>query len=197
MKSCNPRHLLWEETSTWYPTQLQPIQCWHHIPALDIADSKPGPMPTHIDRGLQNLDGKAHWVHINNHGCRTNINSSNNTSSTQNHWSKGNKFILAKEVLLCHSYFAISWYYVTNIQRNKDVLWTRIQETWNYRKPQTIEERAMRSLEIKWGTIKHDISKFHGIYLNVKAFNFQWAGSVKRCDSWFFSFVSIEIFQGV
>lgn len=47
----------------------------------------------------------------------------------------------------------------------------RIQDNWNERQPQTIVERMVKSLETKWGSVKHDVSKFHGIYLKVKAIN--------------------------
>lgn len=34
-----------------------------------------------------------------------------------------------------------------------------------------VTERMSRSLEMKWRSIKHDVSKFHGVYLKFKDFN--------------------------
>ena len=51
----------------------------------------------------------------------------------------------------------------------KGVLWVRVQFFWNNKHPEMIAEWTARNLEAKWGSIKHDMSKFHGIYMNVKA----------------------------
>jgi hypothetical protein len=51
----------------------------------------------------------------------------------------------------------------------REVFWDRIFTHYNQNWPSSCGECPARSLETKWGTIKHDVSKFIGVYNQVVA----------------------------
>jgi hypothetical protein len=57
---------------------------------------------------------------------------------------------------------------VGNGQR-QEAFWNRISTHYNLNRPSGCGECPTRSLETKWDTIKHDVSKFIGVYNQVVA----------------------------
>jgi hypothetical protein len=49
--------------------------------------------------------------------------------------------------------------------------WKQIQEHHNNHKPPTSEKRPTTLLKLKWGIVKHDISKFVGCFRLVTTLN--------------------------
>jgi hypothetical protein len=52
-------------------------------------------------------------------------------------------------------------------QQKACVFWERITEHYNENRPDGV--RPLRSLETKWGLIKHNVSKFCGIYNQIQS----------------------------
>jgi hypothetical protein len=88
--------------------------------------------------------------------------SSPSTQAVRSGRSKGKNFVAEEECQLCRSVLHISQdSCVGNGQRN-GALWERIAEYFNT--VSTVGSRAARSLESKWGAIKHDVSNFTGVH---------------------------------
>lgn len=83
--------------------------------------------------------------------------------------TKGRNFVREEEEQLCRSVLHVSQDRITGNQQRAGVFWERIHEHYNLHKP--FGERPSRSLETKWGHIKHDVSKFIGIYSQVVKLN--------------------------
>lgn len=80
---------------------------------------------------------------------------------------KGRNFSAEEERSLCRSFLVVSQDPICgNGQRNSS-FWDRITSHFNQNKPRTNPVRPSRSLETKWGHIKHDVAKFCGAYKQV------------------------------
>jgi len=49
--------------------------------------------------------------------------------------------------------------------------WNKVQQHYNKNRTPTCVERPTKSLETKWGTIKHNVSKFVGCHGSIIALN--------------------------
>jgi hypothetical protein len=79
---------------------------------------------------------------------------------------KGKNFIRVEEEQLCVSMMFVFQDRVVGNQQKTCVFWERITEHYNANRPDGV--RPLRSLETKWGLIKHNVSKFCGIYNQIK-----------------------------
>ena len=79
--------------------------------------------------------------------------------------TKGKNFVADEERQLCRSVIAISQDPIAGNQQKSNAFWDRIFVHYNENRP--AGERPARSLETKWGLIKHNVSKFHGVYQQV------------------------------
>lgn len=80
---------------------------------------------------------------------------------------KGKNFNAEEERGLCRSFLAVSQDPVCgNGQRNM-AFWERITTHYNQTKSRGNPVQPARSLETKWGNIKHDVGKFCGAYKQV------------------------------
>ena len=79
---------------------------------------------------------------------------------------KGKNFIRVEEEQLCKSVMLVSQDRVVGNQQKAGVFWERIAEHYNENRPDGV--RPLRSLETKWGLIKHNVSKFCGIYNQIE-----------------------------
>ena len=74
---------------------------------------------------------------------------------------KGKNLFRVEEEQLCVSVMFVSQDRVVGNQQKAGVFWERITEHYNANRPDGV--RPLRSLETKWGLIKHNVSKFCGI----------------------------------
>jgi hypothetical protein len=72
---------------------------------------------------------------------------------------------------LCRSCLHISQDPISGNGQHSTAFWERILKHYNDHLPTGCEPRPSRSLETKWGVIKHDVAKFCGIYKSVVALN--------------------------
>jgi hypothetical protein len=79
--------------------------------------------------------------------------------------SNAKNLVVAGEIFFVRSYLGISQDPITSTHQKKDDFWMRVQDAWNNKRP---TEWIARNLETKWGSIKHDVSKLHEIYIHVK-----------------------------
>ncbi|KAG0596302.1 hypothetical protein M758_UG241400 [Ceratodon purpureus] len=82
---------------------------------------------------------------------------------------KGRNFCMDEEKQLCRSVLHVTQDRIVGNQQRANVFWERI--TVHYQENQPQGPRPQRSLETKWGTIKHNISKFIGVYSQVVRLN--------------------------
>jgi len=80
-----------------------------------------------------------------------------------------------EEEQLCKSWLSISQDPVTGSGQHIKAFWDRIVAHYNKHRPAGVEERALRSLDSKWGIIKHNAAKFCGCYETTK--NLQISGT--------------------
>ena len=81
---------------------------------------------------------------------------------------KGKNFIKVEEVQLCRSVLLVSQDRVVGNQHKAGVFWEKITEHYNANRPDGL--RPLRSLETKWGSIKHNVSKFCSIYNQIHVY---------------------------
>ena len=84
---------------------------------------------------------------------------------------KGRNFSSEEERQLCRSFLHVSQDPIAGNGQRAGAFWDRIARHYQDHKPQGREDRPARSLETKWGVIKHDVSKFvavHSQVLNLK-----------------------------
>jgi hypothetical protein len=79
---------------------------------------------------------------------------------------KKKNFIRVEEEQLCKSVMLVSQDRVVGNQQKASVFWERISEHYIANRPDGV--RPLRSLETKWGLIKHNVSKFCGIYNQIQ-----------------------------
>ena len=82
---------------------------------------------------------------------------------------KGKNFNRAEEEQLCRSVIFVSQDRIVGNQQKTGVFWERICEHYEDHRPDA--PRPQRSLETKWGLIKHDVSSFCGVYAQVLRLN--------------------------
>ena len=79
---------------------------------------------------------------------------------------KGKNFIRVEEEQLCVSVMFVSQDRVVGNQQKAGVFWERITEHYNANRLDGM--RPLRSSETKWGLLKHNVSKFCGIYNQIQ-----------------------------
>ena len=82
---------------------------------------------------------------------------------------KGKNFNRAEEEQLCRSVLFVLQDRIMGNQQRAGVFWERITEHYDEHRPDA--PRPQRSLETKWGLIKHDVSSFCGVYAQVLRLN--------------------------
>lgn len=82
---------------------------------------------------------------------------------------KGKNFNRAEEEQLCRSVLFVSQDRIVGNQQRAGVFWERIFDHYDEHRPDA--PRPQRSLETKWGLIKHDVSSFCGVYSQVLRLN--------------------------
>ena len=80
---------------------------------------------------------------------------------------KGKKISQDKERQLCRSVLHVSPDPVVGNGQRATAFWERITKHYQENRPRGCVERPSRSLETKWGVIKHDVSKFCGVYKSI------------------------------
>lgn len=77
---------------------------------------------------------------------------------------KGKNFVPDEEIQLCRSFLSVSQNLVPENGQKNQAFWERVQNHYNQNRPGGVAERPARSLESKWGVIKHDVGMFLGHY---------------------------------
>ena len=80
---------------------------------------------------------------------------------------KGKNFSAEEERLLCRSFLHVSHDPIVGNGQCSTAFWERITKHFNQVKPRGSPLQPARSLEMKWGHIKHDVGKFCGAYKQV------------------------------
>ena len=80
---------------------------------------------------------------------------------------KGKKISQDEERQLCRSVLHVSQDLVVGNGQRATTFWERITKHYQENRPRGCAERPSRSLETKWGVIKHDVSKFYGVYKSI------------------------------
>ena len=80
---------------------------------------------------------------------------------------KGKIFSSEEEQQVCRSFLCISQDPVIGNGQHSGTFWERVAEHYNQNRPTTGGGRFARSLETKWGSIKHDVAKFVEVYKQV------------------------------
>jgi hypothetical protein len=83
--------------------------------------------------------------------------------------TKGKNFMREEEDQLCCNVLRVSQDRITGNQQKAGVFWKRIFKHYDEHRP--IAFGPSRSLECKWSCIKHDVSKFIGIFVQVQKVN--------------------------
>jgi hypothetical protein len=80
---------------------------------------------------------------------------------------KGKKIVVDEERQLCCSFFHVLQDLVIGTRQKIATFWDRVQNHFNESHPTSCTPRFARSLETKWGIIKHDVAKFIRNYTMV------------------------------
>ena len=83
--------------------------------------------------------------------------------------SKGQNYVREEERQLTRSVLAISQDPIVGNQQRATSFWERIGEHYEEHRPIGMGFRGSRSLESKWGLIKHDLGKFIGVFQQVQS----------------------------
>ena len=84
---------------------------------------------------------------------------------------KGKNFSSEEERQLCRSFLHVSQDPIAGNGQRAGAFWERIARHYQEHKPQGREDRPARSLETKWGAIKHDVAKFVAVHSQVLNLN--------------------------
>lgn len=82
--------------------------------------------------------------------------------------SKGKKFSIEEDQLLCHIYLDVSQDPIHGVNQKKDKIWERITTLWNQQKPHQYEVRSSYSLQSRFSDLSYVISKFRGAVRQVE-----------------------------
>ncbi|GMF31325.1 unnamed protein product [Phytophthora fragariaefolia] len=82
--------------------------------------------------------------------------------------SKGRNFEAEEEEMLCKAYLHIGKDAGTGTGQAAAKFWSRVAEYYHEHRPDGADRRPLRSLEIKWAVIQHDVSKFCGCMANPR-----------------------------
>jgi hypothetical protein len=77
---------------------------------------------------------------------------------------KGRNFSNEEEMQVCRSQLCISQDPIVGNGQRKEAFWDRVSTHYNRHWPRGLGESSARSIETKWGVIKHDVSKFCAVY---------------------------------
>jgi hypothetical protein len=77
---------------------------------------------------------------------------------------KGKNFTVEEDKQLCRSFLSISQDPIVGNGQKSSSFWERVAKSYNLYTPLGCGDRNARSLECKWGTIRHDVLKFCGVY---------------------------------
>lgn len=80
---------------------------------------------------------------------------------------KGKNFTVEEDKQLCRSFLSISQDPIVGNGQKSSSFWERVAKSYNLHMPLGCCDRNARSLECKWGTIRHDVSKFCGVHSQV------------------------------
>ena len=80
---------------------------------------------------------------------------------------KGKNFSADEEQQLCWSFMHILQDPRTGNGQRAVAFWERVCKLYHENRPLGIAERPSRSLETKWGIVKHDVAKFCSVYKSV------------------------------
>ena len=78
---------------------------------------------------------------------------------------KGKVYLREEEEQLCRSVLHVSQDRIVGNQQRAGVFWERVSEHYDDNRPAGL--RPQRSLETKWGNVKHDVSKWIGVHNQV------------------------------
>ncbi len=84
---------------------------------------------------------------------------------------KGKTFVVEEEKQVCRFVLHVSQDLITRNGQKNQVFWEQIVVHYNNNCPTFYGEHPARSLEIKWGLIKHEVAKFCGNYQTIVALN--------------------------
>jgi hypothetical protein len=77
---------------------------------------------------------------------------------------EGRNFTTEEEIQLCRSQLCISQDPIVGNGQRREAFWERVSVHFNRHRPRGLGARTARSIETKFGVIKHDVSKFWGAY---------------------------------
>jgi hypothetical protein len=77
---------------------------------------------------------------------------------------KGRNFTTDDEMQLCRSQLCILQDPIVGNGQRREAFWERVCVHFNRHRPRGVGARTARSIETKFGIIKHDVSKFCGVY---------------------------------
>jgi hypothetical protein len=80
---------------------------------------------------------------------------------------KGKNFTVEEDKQLCRSFLSISQDPIVGNGQKSSSFWEHVAKSYNLHTPLGCCDRNARLLECKWGTIRHDVSKFCGVYSQV------------------------------
>ena len=80
---------------------------------------------------------------------------------------KGKNFSSEEERQQCRSFLHVSQDPIAGNGQRAGAFWDRIARHYQEHKLQGREDRPARSLETKWGAIKHDVAKFVAVHSQV------------------------------
>ncbi|KAE8909942.1 hypothetical protein PF010_g12079 [Phytophthora fragariae] len=81
---------------------------------------------------------------------------------------KGKNFTEEEEALLCRTYLRIGKDPTTGTSQSSATFWEKLTRHFNEHQLAGCDIRPLRSLESKWSTIQHDVSKFCGCMATVQ-----------------------------
>jgi hypothetical protein len=77
---------------------------------------------------------------------------------------KGRNFTTEEEMQLCCCQLCISQDSIVGNGQRREAFWERVCTHFNQHRPRGLGARTARSIETKFGVIKHDVSKFYGAH---------------------------------
>jgi hypothetical protein len=84
---------------------------------------------------------------------------------------KGEKIVVEEDKQVCKFFFHVSHDSITGNGQNNQAFWEWITMHYNNNCLASCKKHLVKSLETKWGFIKHDVAKFCGNYQIVVTLN--------------------------